>query len=96
MPPATVALLMCGTLLTNGDLHHEHQTEAQLVGLAKLPSSRLLADSSDYMLEFLVQLSALLVVHTPSLCLYCLSILLVDVMDRLWPSQALTLHSNFY
>lgn len=51
MQPATVVLLMCGTLLTSGELHHEYQTEIQLDALAKLPSHRPLADSSAYMLE---------------------------------------------
>lgn len=51
MQPATVVLLMCGTLLTSGELPHEHQTEAHLDALAQSTSCRLLADSSDYMLE---------------------------------------------
>lgn len=69
MQPATVVLVVCGTLLTNGELHHEHQAEAQLDALTMLSSSRLLADSS-YMLEFLVQLSVLLAAPTLSLSLY--------------------------
>lgn len=51
MQPAMVVLLMCGTLLTSGELHHEHQTEVQLNALAKLTSHSLLSDSSNYMPE---------------------------------------------
>lgn len=34
MQPDMVVLLMCGTLSTCGELHHEHQTEVQLYVLA--------------------------------------------------------------
>lgn len=61
---------MCAILVTSGELHHEYQTEVQIDALAKLPSSRLLADSSDYMLEFLVQFSVLLVICTLGLYVY--------------------------
>lgn len=97
MQPAMVALLMCGTLLTSSELRHGHQPEGQLGALAKLPSSRCLAGSSDDKLEFLVQLSVLLVVHTLSLYLYYGGAYYWwDIMDHLWPSQALTLHLDFY
>lgn len=49
MQPAMMVLLMCGTLLASGEFHHRYQTEVQLNALAKLPSHRLLADSSDFL-----------------------------------------------
>lgn len=65
---------MCGTLVTSGELHHEHQAEVQLGGLAKLPSFRLLSDDQIVylmvLLELCVQFSALLVFHTLSLYLH--------------------------
>lgn len=64
MQPATAVLLMCGASLVRGELHNEHQTEVHIDALAKLAGCRLLADSLDYTLEFLVLFSALLVVHT--------------------------------